>query len=195
MILPEQTAIQCFPRPQAGFGLRWGAGFLSVPSCCPPVRRHHFLRARHWRWADRRRSAPVFFSLRASGLAGRSCLLRDSSCRGLRFSRRGGLRRGLCRDGIIRFRLPGRLRGWLGTCLRPVQCKGSGKHHGSHHNGQDYFFLHCCFPFYIWGRCGISLPRCNAVRRWSGHPARGAGSAAAAGFHPPLPAPGPYRHS
>ena len=69
MILPEQTAIQCFPRPQAGFGLRWGAGFLSVPSCCPPVRRHHFLRARHWRWADRRRSAPVFFSLRASGSA------------------------------------------------------------------------------------------------------------------------------
>lgn len=27
MILPEQTAIQCFPRPQAGFGLRWGRGF------------------------------------------------------------------------------------------------------------------------------------------------------------------------
>lgn len=160
MILPEQTAIQCFPRPQAGFGLRWGAGFLSVPSCCPPVRRHHFLRARHWRWADRRRSAPVFFSLRASGSAWGSCLLRDSSCRGLRFSRRGGLRRGLCRDGIIRFRLPGRLRGWLGTCLRPVQCKGSGKHHGSHHNGQDYFFLHCVFLF-IFG--GVAASACHAV--------------------------------
>lgn len=195
MILPEQTAIQCFPRPQAGFGLRWGAGFLSVPSCCPPVRRHHFLRARHWRWLTGGVQHRCFFRCGLLGRLGGSCLLRDSSCRGLRFSRRGGLRRGLCRDGIIRFRLPGRLRGWLGTCLRPVQCKGSGKHHGSHHNGQDYFFLHCCFPFYIWGRCGISLPRCNAVQRWSGHPARGAGSAAAAGFHPPLPAPGPYRHS
>ena len=152
MILPEQTAIQCFPRSQAGFGLRWGAGFLSVPSCCPPVRRHHFLRARHWRWADRRRSAPVFFF--RCGLLGRlggSCLLRDSSCRGLRFSHRGGLRRGLCRDGIIRFRLPGRLRGWLGTCLRPVQCKGSGKHHGDHHNGQDYFFSSLLFSFLYLG--------------------------------------------
>lgn len=160
MILPEQTAIQCFPRPQAGFGLRWGRGFC------------RFLRVV-------RRFAVTIFCGRSTGggltggvqhrcffrcgLLGRlggSCLLRDSSCRGLQFSRRGGLRRGLCRDGIIRFRLPGRLRGWLSTCLRPVQCKGSGKHHGSHHNGQDYFFFIAVFLFIFRG---VAASACHAV--------------------------------
>ena len=177
--------------------MRWGAGFLSVPSCCPPVRRHHFLRARHWRWADRRRSAPVFFFVAGfwvglgavvccGTVAAVDCGSAVAAGCGVGFARTASFV-SACRVGSGV---------GLGTCLRPVQCKGSGKHHGSHHNGQDYFFFFIAvFLFYIWGRCGISLPRCNAVRRWSGHPAHGAGSAAAAGFHPPLPARGPYRHS
>ena len=136
-----------------------------------------------------------FFRCGLLGRLGGSCLMRDSSCRGLRFSRRGGLRRGLCRDGIIRFRLPGRLRvGWVPACGR-CSAKAAASTTAATTTARTIFFFITVFLFYIWGRCGISLPRCNAVRRWSGHPARGAGSAAAAGFHPPLPARGPYRHS
>ena len=43
-----------------------------------------------------------FFRCGLLGRLGGSCLLRDSSCRGLRFSRRGGLRRGLCLTGSPR---------------------------------------------------------------------------------------------
>lgn len=101
-----------------------------------------------------------FFRCGLLGRLGGSCLLRDSSCRWLRFSRRGGLRRGLCRDGIIRFRLPGRLRGWLSTCLRRCSAKAAASTTAATTTARTIFFFIAVFLFIFRG---VAASACHAV--------------------------------
>lgn len=101
-----------------------------------------------------------FFRCGLLGRLGSSCLLRDSSCHGLRFSRRGRLRRGLCRDGIIRFRLPGRLRvGWVPACCR-CSARAAASTTAATTTARTIFFFIAVFIF-IFG--GVAASACHAV--------------------------------